>query len=144
MLESGVYDKGAFDIPSLVKQLLSGGLPSEAGALATFTGITKLVGKGSKTVSKLEMQSYEEHANRVLRQIAQEVQAKYGVTFVGIYHFVGEFDVAEPVVFVAVAGVSRTEVFPALQEAVERYKREPALWKKEVYTDGTHEWIAHA
>jgi molybdopterin synthase catalytic subunit len=48
------------------------------------------------------------------------------------------------VVFVLVAGVNRKEVFPALQEAVERYKREPALWKREVYVDGTQEWIAHA
>ena len=42
---------------------------------------------------------------------------------------------------VAVAGRSRKEVYPALREAVERYKHEPALFKKEVYVDGTYSWI---
>lgn len=144
MRTSGVYEKGSLDFIELFGELFRGSLPAEVGAVATFTGVTKAVGKDAKPVTKLEMQSYERHANKVLRQIAEEVRDKYGVPFVGIYHLSGEFAVGEPVVFVVVAGVNRREVFPALQEAVERYKREPALWKREVYVDGSHEWIAHA
>lgn len=144
MRASGVYPKESFAVLDLFRELFGGFLAPEVGAVATFTGITKVRGKDAKAVSKLEMQSYEVHANKVLAQIAQEVAAKYGVRFVGIYHLVGEFAVGEPVVVVVVAGVNRSEVFPALHEAVERYKREPALWKREVYVDGSHEWIAHA
>jgi molybdopterin synthase catalytic subunit len=144
MRASGVYEKGSFDLLELVRELFSSSLPADVGAVTTFTGITRVLGKDAKPVSKLEMQSYELHANRILQQIAREIEAKYGVRFVGIYHLIGEFAVGEPVVFVLVAGVNRKEVFPALQEAVERYKREPALWKREVYVDGTQEWIAHA
>ena len=65
------------------------------------------------------------------------------MSFVRIYHLMGEFMVGEPLVFVVVGGRTRRNVFSALQEAVERYKREPALFKKEVYVDGSHEWISH-
>lgn len=143
LLETGVYTKGSFEIPGLLQQIMSR-VPKEAGALATFTGVTKVGGKDNKAVSKLEMQSYEAHANKVLQKICAEVQTKFGVSLVKIYHFIGEFEIGEPIVFAVVAGVNRKEVFPALQEAVERYKREPALWKREFYADGSHEWIAHA
>ena len=39
----------------------------------------------------------------------------------------GEFNVGEDLVYVSVAGSHRTDVFPALREAVERYKSEAPI-----------------
>jgi molybdopterin synthase catalytic subunit len=48
------------------------------------------------------------------------------------------------VVVAAAAGTGRDETFAGLRKAVERYKREPALFKKEVYVDGTEAWLEGA
>lgn len=58
-----------------------------------------------------------------------------------IYHLIGEFQIGEPIVLVAVGGPRRENVFSAMKESVKRYKTEPALFKKEVYIDGSHEWV---
>ena len=142
MLESGIYSKGSLNILLIFKEI-SSTLPEDVGAVATFLGVTKGVGVGDRRVNRLEMESYEEHANEIIRRICEEVRVKYKLSFVKIYHLVGEFKVGEPIVFVVVAGRSRDGVFSALREAVERYKTEPALFKKEVYIDGTHAWISH-
>jgi molybdopterin synthase catalytic subunit len=42
---------------------------------------------------------------------------------------------------VMVVGRSRTNVFPALEEAIHRYKTEPAIWKKEIYDGGKSKWV---
>ncbi len=143
MIEAGVYSKESIDFNSIYRELLVG-LPRDVGAVATFMGIVKNIGKEDKDVVQLEMQSYEEHANRVIRQICTETEEKYGLVFVRIYHLMGEFGVGESVVFVAAAGRTRDSVFRGLREAVERYKSEPALFKKELYADGSHDWIRHA
>jgi molybdopterin synthase catalytic subunit len=46
------------------------------------------------------------------------------------------------VVLVLVASPRRKQGFVALRDAVERYKKEPALFKKEVYEDGSSSWIS--
>ena len=61
-----------------------------------------------------------------------------------LYHFIGEFAIGEPIVFVIAGGRHRDETIKAVQEVIIRYKKEPALWKKEVYIDGTHEWLSGA
>lgn len=50
---------------------------------------------------------------------------------VQIHHLLGEFKVGEDLVYVLVAGEHRQQVFPVLEEAVERYKREAPVFKKE-------------
>jgi molybdopterin synthase catalytic subunit len=44
---------------------------------------------------------------------------------------VGEFSVGEDLVYIVVAGAHRKSVFEVLQKAVERYKSETPVFKKE-------------
>jgi len=43
----------------------------------------------------------------------------------------GDFNVGDDLVYVSVSGSHRTQIFPVLQEAVERYKHEAPVFKKE-------------
>jgi len=61
---------------------------------------------------------------------------------VRIYHLTGSFNVSDDIVYVIVAGRSRKDVFPALIDAVEHYKKELPVWKKEILTDGTSYWVS--
>lgn len=82
-------------------------------------------------VKRLELEAYEEKANEVLENICNDLQKKEGIIDVQVHHFIGEFDVGEDLVYVVVAGSHRHNVFPTLDEAVERYKREVPIFKKE-------------
>lgn len=143
MIESGVYPKKKIDIIKILSEILTSD-PDNVGAVLTFFGITKRFSGTKKEVTNIEVESYVEHASPIILKICQEVKEKYNLSFVYIYHFIGNFNVGDPLVFVAVGGKTRKKVFPAIQEAVERYKSEPALFKKEVYVDGSQQWISHA
>lgn len=140
----GVYVKGEVDFRKLFDLVLNFVSDGSCGAASFFVGIVKERGRGNHAVTNLVMESYEEHANRALKRICDEVKAEYGLRFVGVWHLLGIFGIGEPVVFVAAAGESRDEVFRGLRTAVERYKREPALFKKEVYVDGSAAWLEGA
>lgn len=137
-----MYSKDEFNLLETIGEFLRSGSPSD-GAVALFIGLVKNVSELGKEVSGVEVESYVEHATPTIRKICEEVRAKYQVSRVLIYHLMGRFGVGEPLVLVLVSGRSRGGVFPALQEAVERYKREPALFKKEVFVDGTSRWVSH-
>jgi molybdopterin synthase catalytic subunit len=67
----------------------------------------------------------------VLEEISRDLTQKPGVVNVQIHHLLGEFNVGDDLVYVAVAGSHRDQVFPVLREAVERYKSEVPVFKKE-------------
>ena len=64
-------------------------------------------------------------------KISEDLTQKPGIVNVQIHHLLGEFNVGDDLVYVAVAGAHRTDVFPVLREAVERYKSEAPVFKKE-------------
>ncbi|MEM3401525.1 MAG: molybdenum cofactor biosynthesis protein MoaE [Nitrososphaerota archaeon] len=138
----GVYKKEELDLwkllPSMQDMFSDGG----SGAVVSFLGIVKSIGNNDKRVEYLEIEAYDRHANPVIQAICEETKEKFNLEFVGIWHLKGSFKVGEPLVLVVIAGKSREEVFPALEEAVRRYKTEPALFKKEVYEDGTYAWLS--
>ena len=80
---------------------------------------------------KLELEAYEKKANEVLDKICENLRKKRGVIDVQIHHLIGEFDVGDDLVYVVVAGAHRGDIFPILEEAVERYKKEAPIFKKE-------------
>jgi molybdopterin synthase catalytic subunit len=88
-------------------------------------------------VKKLELEAYEEKANEALGNICKELRKRKGVVDVQIHHLVGNFTVGEDLVYVLVAGARREDVFPVLEEAVERYKKEALIFKKEYIIDKT-------
>ncbi|MEM2237111.1 MAG: molybdenum cofactor biosynthesis protein MoaE [Candidatus Caldarchaeum sp.] len=142
--EPGVYSRGELSFTTLFDSVLKEVSDGSCGAAAFFVGIVKRRGRGVKDVESLYMESYHEHANKALRKLCEEVKAEYGLRFLGVWHLVGSFAVGEAVVMAAAAGGSREEVFRGLRLAVERYKREPALFKKEVYVDGSGAWLEGA
>ena len=140
MFSSGIYEKGKINNLSL-KDLLSE-LPRDSGAIMSFIGVVKEVGKDNKKVTHLEIESYDEHANLIIKNICDDIKEKHKVSIAKIYHFKGSFKVGDPLVLVIVAGRHRTQTFHALQETIERYKKELPVWKKEIYVDGSEKWMS--
>ena len=126
-----MHQKGSFSFLGMIDDVKKEPSFGKAGAIALFIGTVRMEAKKGERVEKLELEAYEEKANQVLRNICDELRKRPGVTEVQIHHLLGEFKPGEDIVYVLVAGSHRQNIFPVLQEAVERYKSEAPIFKKE-------------
>ncbi len=133
----GIHKKGELSLSELLKSVKEGSDFCKAGAIATFVGVVRGESVDSENVEGLELEAYEAQANKILGGICEDLKKREGVVDVQIHHFVGEFSVGEDLVYVVVAGAHRENVFGVLREAVERYKHETPVFKKEHIVDET-------
>ena len=138
----GIDRKGEISLGDLIAYVKNNPEIVKSGAIVTFTGIVRGFTHDGKEVDKLELEAYDEEAEKALIKISDELRRKPGIVDVLIHHLTGTFAVGEEMVYVVVAGTSRKNVFPILVEAVERYKHEVPIWKKEYLKDGTSHWIS--
>jgi molybdopterin synthase catalytic subunit len=140
-ITSGVFPKSKLDFGKIYDGFIRN-LETNTGSVTSFLGVARLESAdGKKKINSLVIESYEKHANQVVNQIAEETKKKYGLTDILIIHGLGRFYPGQPVVMVVVASPRRAHAFSALRDAVERYKKEPALFKKEIYARGAS-WIS--
>jgi len=133
----GIHKKGEFSLSELLQSIKGKEDFRRAGAIAIFIGVVRGETVDGENVEGLELESYEEEANNVLGVICENLKKREGIVDVQIHHFVGKFSVGEDLVYVVVAGGHRQNVFGVLEEAVERYKRETPVFKKEYMVDVT-------
>jgi MoaE-MoaD fusion protein len=110
-----------------------------AGAIATFTGTTRVESRGRR-VLHLDYEAYEGMAEKTMRDLADTLLAKYDLCAVAIHHRVGRVDIGETSVVIAVSAPHRGDALAACREAIDTLKETVPLWKKEVY-EGGEEWI---
>lgn len=139
-------EKGKFSLPDLMKSVKDKPDFQKAGAITLFIGVVRGETSNREKVQKLEVEAYEEKANEVLANICNDLKKKEGIVDVQIHHLLGEFRVGEDLVYVLVAGSHRKNVFPVLEEAVDRYKKEAPIFKKEYVINENGEtsayWVA--
>ncbi len=111
----------------------------EAGAIATFTGTTRISSRG-RTVHHLEYEAYPGMAEQVMAEIAEELRARHELVAVAIHHRIGTVSIGEQSVVIAVSAAHRAAALAACAEAIDQLKERVPLWKKEVY-EGGEEWI---
>ena len=111
----------------------------EAGAVALFYGVVRDNNMGRR-VLYLEYDAYPEMATKVMRQIAEELVARFPITDVAIQHRTGWLEIGETSLLVAVSSPHRKEAFEACHALVDRFKEVVPVWKKEVW-EGGEEWI---
>ena len=132
-----VSEKGkAKTLVEMISELKQKPSYHKVGAIGTFIGVMRGETSEGKQVTGLKLEAYEEKAEEVLERICQDLRAREGIIDVQIYHSLGDFSVGEELVHVVVAGSHRREVFETLELAVERYKREAPIFKKEFIIDG--------
>jgi len=148
LTNAGVHEKGTFNAQDAIDNIKKDPNYPKAGAIGLFIGVVRgeTLESEKEKVEKLTIEAYEEKADQVLTKISKELSEKPGVVNVQIHHLLGEFKVGDDLVYVAVAGAHRTDVFPVLREAVERYKSEVPVFKKEhIITnqgDASEYWVS--
>lgn len=115
------------------------------GAITTFTGIVREISDiEKKKVVEIEIEAWAEKANDSMKDIARRIGIAYKLLGVRIVHLEGNIKLGYPIVFIALASIHRKEAFDALEEIIHAYKNESPVWKKEIYVDGTSNWITTA
>lgn len=105
------------------------------GGIVVFTGTVRNHTEG-KGVLKLQFSSYEPMAVKEMTKIADEVLEKFEVEKVAIHHALGELDLGEIPVIIAVSAAHRGAAFKACEFAIDSLKQTVPIWKKEFFEDG--------
>ena len=111
----------------------------QAGAIATFIGTVRAQSRGREVIA-LEYEAYEDMAEEVMAEIADEVMERYDLCKVAIAHRIGRVDVGGTSVAIAVSAPHRQDALAACADVIEALKARVPLWKKELYVGG-EEWI---
>ncbi|MFW9973323.1 MAG: molybdenum cofactor biosynthesis protein MoaE [Candidatus Odinarchaeota archaeon] len=140
-IKSGIYKKGEIELEHLIKSLKKNPNIRKAGSIHTFTGIVRDSSNNGKVVNSMKIDAYDDLANASIVKICNILKKKEGIIDVKIIHLKGDFNVSEDLIYVVIASAHRKEGFEVISEAVEMYKKEIAVWKRENFRDGTSEWI---
>ncbi|MFB7369782.1 molybdenum cofactor biosynthesis protein MoaE [Streptomyces sp. NPDC056222] len=110
-----------------------------AGGTAVFVGTVR-DHDGGKSVTSLE---YTAHpgATGELRRVAEKVLADFPVRALAAVHRTGRLAIGDVAVIAAVSCPHRAEAFAACERLVDDLKHQVPIWKHQVFTDGTEEWV---
>ncbi len=123
------------NLPLLVASVES----PERGGIACFLGLVRNH-HGGREVLRLEYSAYAPMAEAECARIVAEAQARWQVD-VALRHRLGRLEIGDAAVAVAVASAHRDEAFVGCRHVIEELKRRVPIWKREVYADGTVEWV---
>ena len=110
------------------------------GAVATFAGVVRNHNRG-REVLKVRYEAYDSMATKKLEQLAEALVRKFGVTKVAIEHRLGDLEVGETSVVMAVSSPHRGDAFDAIREGMDLLKATVPIWKREFYAGGDDTWI---
>jgi molybdopterin synthase catalytic subunit len=80
-------------------------------------------------------------AAAIVEAVAREVAARHEVVAIAVSHRVGPIGIGESALVVAVSSAHRREAFAACADLVDTTKEKLPVWKHQVFTDGTDEWV---
>jgi len=102
--------------------------PGEEAAAARHAG---------EHVTRLEYEAFGEMALEVLRAIGDEIEQRFGVKRLAIFHRTGSVAVGEASVVIAAAAPHRGPAFEACRYAIEELKARAPIWKAEHFGTGS-------
>ncbi|MFT3781569.1 MAG: molybdenum cofactor biosynthesis protein MoaE [Nibricoccus sp.] len=101
---------------------------SSVGAVAEFTGIVRAEENGS-IISALEYEAYRPMAEKVMRQIINDLAAKSPCEMVSVIHRVGVIPVGEAAIYIRARAKHRAEAFAMVTQFMDRLKQDVPIWK---------------
>ena len=123
-----------------IKQLMALQDLPECGGLALFVGTVRNHHQG-KAVARLKYTAYIPLANKLIRQIEQDIAQKYAIPYVRVIHRIGDLAIGDVAIYAIARSAHRREAFAACEDAVERVKHEVPIWKEEFYCDGSSVFV---
>jgi molybdopterin synthase catalytic subunit len=111
-----------------------------AGGVCTFLGTVRELTGLRQTVS-LRYEAYAEMATKKMAELEAEARRRWPVIELAMVHRVGDLDLGEVSVVIAVSCPHRRQAFEACQWLIDTLKEVVPIWKHESWADGQEEWI---
>lgn len=113
-----------------------------AGGIAVFLGCTRAEKSlDGRELLALDYEAYSEMALKQMQDLARRAREKWPIIKLALLHRVGRVGLGEPSVLIAVSTPHRGEAFEACRWLIDTLKKDVAIWKKEVWADGSGSWV---
>ncbi len=108
-------------------------------------GVTLFVGRvrdhdGGRGVDGLDYSAHPSALDR-LREVCELVAGRHDVHGVSAVHRTGHLDIGDIAVIIGTASAHRGVAFDASRDLIDTLKDQVPIWKHQVFTDGTDEWV---
>jgi molybdopterin synthase catalytic subunit len=113
-----------------------------AGAVVSFNGVVRNHDEG-RSVLELEYHAHPT-APDLVREVAESIAARNGIIAVAVSHRVGMLHIGDIALAAAVSAAHRGDAFQACSDLVDEVKHRLPVWKRQVFPDGTDEWVGSA
>lgn len=127
------------DSPLSVDEVRAAVADPSAGGEALFVGAVRDHDEG-RGVAALGYTAHPTARDR-LWQVAHDVVAAYPVVGLAAVHRVGDLEVGDLAVVVAVSCAHRGDAFAACRALIDELKATVPIWKHQQFRDGTQEWV---
>ena len=138
---------------NVVAELSSRLATPDDGAIVGFLGVTRrspgtpapgqedeAARHAGSSVESLDYEALPEMALRVMAEVADEIEERFGVTRLAIVHRTGNVPLGEASVAIVACAPHRDAAFEAARYAIDETKGRAPIWKAEQFGDG-HVWI---
>jgi molybdopterin synthase catalytic subunit len=135
-----IFIDGAITAAFIAEQIQKHSTKKNIGAHSIFLGQVRNDIVDEHEINAIEYTSYEAMAMQKMREIREEIFAKFELTCMHVYHSLGLVNVGEICLFVFTSSKHRKMAINACEETVERIKLELPVWGKEIFVDGNYQW----
>jgi molybdopterin synthase catalytic subunit len=130
------------DTPLSVDEVHSAVLNPAAGGIVLFTGTVRDHDEG-KDVTSLSYSAHPSAADQ-LRKVATRVAEQFDVHAIAAVHRVGDLQIGDLAVVVAVSSSHRATAFEACRTLIDEVKATVPIWKHQRFAGGESEWVNSA
>ena len=127
------------ETPLDVAEVLAALADRAAGGVDVFVGTVR-DHDHDQGVTGLDYSAHPTAMERLV-EVAERIAEKYDVIAVAAVHRVGRLAIGDAAVVVATAAAHRGEAFEASRALIDELKATVPIWKHQVFTDGTDEWV---
>ncbi|MDR2986032.1 MAG: molybdenum cofactor biosynthesis protein MoaE [Nocardiopsaceae bacterium] len=130
------------ETPLSVDEVYAAVTDPAAGGIAVFAGAVRDHDHG-RSVTAL---SYSAHpsATDELRKVCERIAEKFDVYAVAAVHRIGDLDIGDLAVVVAVSTGHRAKAFEACHALIDELKSTVPIWKHQSFVSGDSEWVNSA
>ena len=112
---------------------------AQSGAVVSFIGLVRDFNDG-RNVTGLKLEHYPGMTEKALNDIAVQASQRWPLNAITIIHRVGQLQLADQIVLVAVSSAHRGDAFQACEFVMDYLKTKAPFWKKETTEEGEF-WV---
>ncbi len=130
------------DTPLSIDEVRAAVMDRGAGGIALFAGAVRDHDDG-REVTALSYSAHPSAADQ-LKNVAQSVASRFDVHGVAAVHRVGDLEIGDLAVVVAVSSGHRATAFDACRALIDEIKQTVPIWKHQRFACGESEWVNSA